>query len=78
MIDSSLVVMIFDIKSIMNFEFENFYTETIKQFVSDMRVTKNISIDDVVIDEFESLFRDVKFFVRQLKLVVSQHDFNVY
>ena len=67
-----------DIKSIMNSEFEDFYIEIIEQFVSDMRITKNISIDDVIIDEFEFLFRDVKFFVRQLKFVTSQYNFNIY
>ena len=79
-VNSSLVVMTsnIDIKSIMNSELEDFYIETIEQFVSDMRVTKDISIDGVIIDEFEFLFRDVRFFVRQLKLVASQHDFSVY
>ena len=43
-----------------------------------MRITKNISVDDIIIDEFEFLFRDVKFFVRQLKFVTSQYNFNIY
>ena len=43
-----------------------------------MRMTKNTSIDDVIINEFEFLFRDVKFFVQYLKFVISQHNFDVY
>ena len=44
-------------------------------FLHDLsQIIKNISVENVIIDEFEFLYRDVKFFVQHLKLVISCHD----
>ena len=50
----------------------------VKLFISNMFVLKDISIDDVIQYNDISLYRDVKFFVRKIKHVTFQHDFNVY
>ena len=67
-----------DIKSIMNFKLKKLYRRQVELFISNMFVLKDISIDDIIQYDDISLYRDVKLFVRKIKHVVSQHDFNVY
>ena len=62
----------------MNLELKNFYIETIELFDSNTSINKHASVDDVIRDEFEFLFRDIRLFVQHIKLVISQHNFNVY
>ena len=71
-------IITFDIKSVMNLELKNFYIETVELFDSNTSISKHVSADNIIRDEFEFLFRDVRFFVQHIKLVIFQHDFNVY